>query len=171
MLCFLCCHCSVCHAFDVLLRGHSYPGTVDAINFSSRPVYIITTKQTRFAQALLKAAGVSGDKVPVERIFGHGSGSKISTLNKILDMPENAGCHIQYVGCRGQATRCAFVSAGSWRRWRNSARRACVHALSCRLCAAVFCWFSDKQPLAYECAVCFLFPALRVGGVMVCCRY
>lgn len=77
---------------------HSFPGTADAINFSSRPVYIITTKQTRFALALLAAAGVSAAKVPPERVFGHGSGSKIATLNKILAMPENAGCHIQYVG-------------------------------------------------------------------------
>lgn len=76
----------------------SFPGTVDAINFSSRPVYIITTKQTRFALALLAAAGVSAAKVPPERVFGHGSGSKIATLNKILSMPENAGCHIQCVG-------------------------------------------------------------------------
>lgn len=74
-----------------------FPGTADAINFSSRPVYIITTKQTRFALALLAAAGVSAAKVPPERVFGHGSGSKIATLNKILAMPENAGCHIQFV--------------------------------------------------------------------------
>lgn len=74
-----------------------YPGTADAINFSSRPVYIITTKQTRFALALLAAAGVSAAKVPPARVFGHGSGSKIATLNKILAMPEHAGCHIQFV--------------------------------------------------------------------------
>lgn len=80
-----------------LPTAQSFPGTADAINFSSRPVYIITTKQTRFALALLAAAGVSAAKVPPERVFGHGSGSKIATLNKILAMPENAGCHIQFV--------------------------------------------------------------------------
>uniref|UniRef100_A0A0E0Q780 Uncharacterized protein n=1 Tax=Oryza rufipogon TaxID=4529 RepID=A0A0E0Q780_ORYRU len=49
-----------------------YPGTADALKFSSSEVYIVTTKQGRFAEALLKE--LAGIEFPSERIYGLGTG-------------------------------------------------------------------------------------------------
>ncbi|RYR61086.1 hypothetical protein Ahy_A04g018189 isoform B [Arachis hypogaea] len=50
-----------------------YPGTADALRFASSKVYIVTTKQGRFADALLKE--LAGITLPPERIYGLGTGS------------------------------------------------------------------------------------------------
>lgn len=75
-----------------------YPGVVDALNFSSAPVYIISTKQERFVARLLAHAGVRPERVPRERIYGleammapagradgDGGRSKTGVLKEILD--------------------------------------------------------------------------------------
>ncbi|KAM0927673.1 hypothetical protein ACQ4PT_002693 [Festuca glaucescens] len=49
-----------------------YPGTADALKFSSSEIYIVTTKQGRFAEALLKE--LAGIEIPSERIYGLGTG-------------------------------------------------------------------------------------------------
>ncbi|GKU88029.1 hypothetical protein SLEP1_g2342 [Rubroshorea leprosula] len=49
-----------------------YPGVPEALKFASSRIYIVTTKQSRFADALLQElAGVS---IPPERIYGLGTG-------------------------------------------------------------------------------------------------
>ncbi|KAL6495504.1 hypothetical protein OROGR_030067 [Orobanche gracilis] len=49
-----------------------YPSVPDALKFASSKLYVVTTKQSRFADALLRElAGVS---IPPERIYGLGSG-------------------------------------------------------------------------------------------------
>lgn len=68
---------------------------VDAINFASAPVYIITTKQARFCNLLLERYGVT--KIPEENVFGLGSGSKISVLKKLLAMPGMDGKSVCFV--------------------------------------------------------------------------
>lgn len=60
------------------IRAHGfYEGTVDAVNRSDLPRYIITTKEKRFALALCNAAGLN---LPVENIFGLESGKKLNVL-------------------------------------------------------------------------------------------
>jgi phosphoglycolate phosphatase-like HAD superfamily hydrolase len=54
-----------------------YDGVVEAVNLSDLPVYIITTKEKRFAVALCRAAGL---KIPEEHIFGLESGKKCDVL-------------------------------------------------------------------------------------------
>jgi len=56
-----------------------YPGLVDALNTSDVDMYIITTKQQRFAHALLKDAGCTKFLDPA-RIFGLGMGSKAEVM-------------------------------------------------------------------------------------------
>ncbi|XP_050386470.1 uncharacterized protein LOC126802803 isoform X2 [Argentina anserina] len=58
-----------------------YPGVGDALKFSSSTVYIVTTKQNRFADALLRE--LAGVTIPPERIFGLGSGPKVEVLKQI----------------------------------------------------------------------------------------
>lgn len=72
-----------------------YPDVVDALNRSSMPVYIITTKQKRFASLLLNRFGVNN--IPEENIFAFGMGSKISVLKKIIAMPQNAAKKVLFV--------------------------------------------------------------------------
>lgn len=64
-----------------LATNRFYDGAVDALRScvaeGETEVYIVTTKQRRFAQALLRSAGVELDD---ERVFGLGSGPKAETL-------------------------------------------------------------------------------------------
>ncbi|TVU39464.1 hypothetical protein EJB05_12884 [Eragrostis curvula] len=65
-----------------------YPGTADALKFSSSEVYIVTTKQSRFAEALLKE--LAGIDFPSERIYGLGTGfveDRLATLNNVINEP------------------------------------------------------------------------------------
>lgn len=72
-----------------------YPGIADALRFASSQVYIVTTKQSRFADALLrKLAGVT---IPYERIYGLGTGPKVEVLKKLQSMPEHQGLELHFV--------------------------------------------------------------------------
>ncbi|MCJ8329142.1 MAG: HAD family hydrolase [Lentisphaeria bacterium] len=70
-----------------------YPGTVDAINQHADNCYIITTKQKRFAEALVKHAGM---QIPNERIHGLESGKKYQVLNDIK-YGENETIEINFI--------------------------------------------------------------------------
>lgn len=54
---------------DWLAANRPFPGTVEAVRaaMARHPVYILTTKQERFAQALLAAWGLA---FPADRLFG-----------------------------------------------------------------------------------------------------
>ncbi|KAH0462993.1 hypothetical protein IEQ34_007575 [Dendrobium chrysotoxum] len=72
-----------------------YPGIADALRFASSAVYIVTTKQSRFADALLrKLAGVT---IPAERIYGLGTGPKVEVLKKLQAMPEHQNLKLHFV--------------------------------------------------------------------------
>ncbi|XP_051127254.1 uncharacterized protein LOC127248746 [Andrographis paniculata] len=72
-----------------------YPGIPDALKFASSKLYIVTTKQSRFADALLRElAGVS---IPPERIYGLGTGPKVKVLKQLQDMPEHQGLTLHFV--------------------------------------------------------------------------
>eukprot|EP00252_Welwitschia_mirabilis_P005317 TRINITY_DN1581_c0_g1_i4.p1 TRINITY_DN1581_c0_g1~~TRINITY_DN1581_c0_g1_i4.p1 ORF type:complete len:239 (+),score=60.79 TRINITY_DN1581_c0_g1_i4:254-970(+) len=72
-----------------------YPGTADALQFASSKLFIVTTKQTRFAEVLLeKLAGVSF--LP-DRIFGLGSGPKVDVLKELQNRPEHSGLELHFV--------------------------------------------------------------------------
>ncbi|CAN8074395.1 unnamed protein product [Agarophyton chilense] len=71
-----------------------FPDVVSAINSSSGPVFIITTKQTRFAHLLLQHNNAT---IPLERIYGLEKGSKISVLKEITAMPEHQGKQVVFV--------------------------------------------------------------------------
>lgn len=83
---------------------------MDAINFSSAPIYIITTKQTRFCDLLLRRNGVSTTAIPEDRIYGYGTGTKISVLKKILAMPEHKGCNVVFVEDRYETLEGVSIS-------------------------------------------------------------
>lgn len=85
-----------------------FPGVVDALNFAEADVYIITTKQTRFAKLLLEAYGVCC--VPDDRIFGYGTGTKISVLKKIIAKPESAGRNVVFVEDRYETLEAVSIS-------------------------------------------------------------
>uniref|UniRef100_A0A0E0Q778 Uncharacterized protein n=1 Tax=Oryza rufipogon TaxID=4529 RepID=A0A0E0Q778_ORYRU len=72
-----------------------YPGTADALKFSSSEVYIVTTKQGRFAEALLKE--LAGIEFPSERIYGLGTGPKVKVLQQLQQMPQHQGLTLHFV--------------------------------------------------------------------------
>ncbi|WJX77557.1 hypothetical protein P8452_60853 [Trifolium repens] len=72
-----------------------YPGASDALRFASSRVYIVTTKQGRFADALLKE--LAGITIPPERLYGLGTGPKVEVLKKLQKMPENQGLTLHFV--------------------------------------------------------------------------
>ena len=74
--------------FDSWLKANKfYPGVIEAVKKCPHPVYIITTKQKRFADALCNYAGLN---LPESRIFGLESGEKSGSLKKVYDdNPEN----------------------------------------------------------------------------------
>ncbi|KAJ0054136.1 hypothetical protein Pint_00450 [Pistacia integerrima] len=72
-----------------------YPGVPDALKFASSRIYIVTTKQSRFADALLqKLAGVT---IPPERIYGLGTGPKVEVLKQLQKKPEHQGLTLHFV--------------------------------------------------------------------------
>lgn len=85
-----------------------YPDVADALNFSQADKYIVTTKQIRFVELLLKSNGVTD--FPSDRIYGLGSGTKISVLKKILSMPENAGRRVVFVEDRYETLEAVSIS-------------------------------------------------------------
>lgn len=80
----------------------------DALNFASAPLFIITTKQKRFVELLLARHAVT--TVPPHRIYAYGSGSKISTLKKIVAMPEAQRCTVHFVEDRFDTIEKASLS-------------------------------------------------------------
>ncbi|KAG0542644.1 hypothetical protein BDA96_02G122600 [Sorghum bicolor] len=72
-----------------------YPGTADALKLSSSETYIVTTKQSRFAEALLKE--LAGIDFPSERIYGLGTGPKVKVLQQLQQMPQNQGLKLHFV--------------------------------------------------------------------------
>lgn len=72
-----------------------YPGVSDALQFASSRVYIVTTKQSRFAAALLRE--LAGVTIPPERIFGLGTGPKVEVLKQLQQRPEHQGMSLHFV--------------------------------------------------------------------------
>lgn len=72
-----------------------YPGTADALKLSSSEAYIVTTKQSRFAEALLKE--LAGIDFPSERIYGLGTGPKVKVLQQLQQMLEHQGLKLHFI--------------------------------------------------------------------------
>ncbi|WJX82972.1 hypothetical protein P8452_65670 [Trifolium repens] len=72
-----------------------YPGVSDALKFASSRVYIVTTKQSRFADALLRE--LAGVTMPPERIYGLGTGPKVEILKQLQKRPEHQGLTLHFV--------------------------------------------------------------------------
>ncbi|XP_021906305.1 uncharacterized protein LOC110820965 [Carica papaya] len=72
-----------------------YPGVSDALKFASSEIYIVTTKQSRFADALLRE--LAGVTIPPERIFGLGTGPKVEVLKQLQKKPEHRGLKLHFV--------------------------------------------------------------------------
>ncbi|CAD5196991.1 unnamed protein product, partial [Musa acuminata subsp. malaccensis] len=72
-----------------------YPGVADALRFASSQLYIVTTKQARFADALLRE--LAGVTIPAERIYGLGTGPKVKVLKQLQEMPEHQGLSLHFV--------------------------------------------------------------------------
>lgn len=85
-----------------------FPGIIEAINFSQAQVFIITTKQKRFCQLLLEQNGITN--VQENRIYGLGSGSKISVLKEIIAMPESKGKTVCFVEDRYETLEAVSLS-------------------------------------------------------------
>ncbi|XP_030511965.1 uncharacterized protein LOC115726297 [Rhodamnia argentea] len=72
-----------------------YPGVPDALQLASSSIFIVTTKQSRFADALLqKLAGVS---IPPGKIYGLGTGPKVEVLKLLQKRPEHQGLKLHFV--------------------------------------------------------------------------
>ncbi|XP_057511546.1 uncharacterized protein LOC130793721 [Actinidia eriantha] len=72
-----------------------YPGVPDALKFASSRIYIVTTKQGRFADALLRE--LAGVNIPPERIYGLGPGPKVEVLKLLQKKPELQGLTLYFV--------------------------------------------------------------------------
>lgn len=72
-----------------------YPGVSDALKFASSRVFIVTTKQSRFADALLRE--LAGVTIPSERIYGLGTGPKVEILKQLQKRPEHQGLTLHFV--------------------------------------------------------------------------
>lgn len=72
-----------------------YPGVPDALRFASSRIYIVTTKQGRFADALLRE--LAGVTIPPERIYGLGTGPKVEVLKKLQKQQEHQGLTLHFV--------------------------------------------------------------------------
>ncbi|CAH9069494.1 unnamed protein product [Cuscuta epithymum] len=72
-----------------------YPGVADALKFASSKIYIVTTKQSRFAYSLLRE--LAGVTIAPEMIYGLGTGPKVKVLKELQEMPENKGYTLHFV--------------------------------------------------------------------------
>ncbi|XP_015647714.1 uncharacterized protein [Oryza sativa Japonica Group] len=90
-----------------------YPGTADALKFSSSEVYIVTTKQGRFAEALLKE--LAGIEFPSERIYGLGTGPKVKVLQQLQQMPQHQGLTLHSCACAGELATSPVPTAADLR--------------------------------------------------------
>ncbi|KAM0927678.1 hypothetical protein ACQ4PT_002693 [Festuca glaucescens] len=91
-----------------------YPGTADALKFSSSEIYIVTTKQGRFAEALLKE--LAGIEIPSERIYGLGTGPKVKVLQQLQQMPQHQGLTLHFIEDR-LATLKNVIKEPALERW------------------------------------------------------
>jgi len=71
-------------------RHGFYGGTIDGLNHSDLPAYIITTKEKRFAVAMCAAAGL---RFGEDKIFGLESGKKLSVLQSLSGTHKDARFH------------------------------------------------------------------------------
>lgn len=78
------------------------------MNFSTAPVYIITTKQTRFCVLLLEKYGVKN--ISEDHVYGLGTGSKTSVLKKLLKSPDINGKKICFVEDRYETLEAVSLS-------------------------------------------------------------
>lgn len=72
-----------------------YPGVSDALKFATSKIYIVTTKQARFAQTLLKE--LAGVDFPSDLIYGLGTGPKVEVLKKLQSQPEHQDLALHFV--------------------------------------------------------------------------
>lgn len=72
-----------------------YPGVADSLKFATSRVFIVTTKQARFAQILLKE--LADVDFPFDDIYGLGSGPKVEVLKKLQSQPEHHGLTFHFV--------------------------------------------------------------------------
>ncbi|BBN00152.1 hypothetical protein MPTK1_1g26820 [Marchantia polymorpha subsp. ruderalis] len=72
-----------------------YPGTADCLRFATSNLYIVTTKQARFAALLLKE--IAGIEIPADHIYGLGSGPKVEVLKKLQGLAEHQGLTLHFV--------------------------------------------------------------------------
>lgn len=73
-----------------------YPGVADNINrliAAQQPVFILTTKQQKYAKVLAKVAGL---QVPPKQIFGLEAGPKLKILDKVLRSPKFKGATVHF---------------------------------------------------------------------------
>uniref|UniRef100_A0A1D1Y054 Gamma-glutamyl phosphate reductase n=1 Tax=Anthurium amnicola TaxID=1678845 RepID=A0A1D1Y054_9ARAE len=72
-----------------------YPGVAEALKFSSSRIYVVTTKQSRFADVLLRE--LAGVTIPMDRIYGLGTGPKVEVLKQLQRRPEHQGLKFHFV--------------------------------------------------------------------------
>ncbi|CAI5494284.1 unnamed protein product [Closterium sp. Naga37s-1] len=72
-----------------------YTGVPEALQKAECPLYIVTTKQTRFALALLRE--LAGVDFPEDKVFGLGTGPKVQTLQHLQSLPQHQGCSFHFV--------------------------------------------------------------------------
>ncbi|KAJ8749009.1 hypothetical protein K2173_013452 [Erythroxylum novogranatense] len=72
-----------------------YPGVAEALKFASSSIYIVTTKQGRFADSLLRE--LAGVTIPLEKIYGLGTGPKVEVLKQLQSRPEHQGLKLHFV--------------------------------------------------------------------------
>ncbi|CAI5946939.1 unnamed protein product [Closterium sp. NIES-65] len=81
-----------------------YAGVPEALQKAESPLYIVTTKQTRFALALLRE--LAGVDFPEDKVFGLGTGfveDRLATLRNVISTPQLDGWHL-YLGTWGYNT-------------------------------------------------------------------
>ncbi|GJP51744.1 hypothetical protein CLOM_g10887 [Closterium sp. NIES-68] len=72
-----------------------YEGVPAALQKAASPLYIVTTKQTRFALVLLRE--LAGVDFPEDKVFGLGTGPKVQTLQHLQSLPQHQGCSFHFV--------------------------------------------------------------------------
>ncbi|XP_004295150.1 PREDICTED: uncharacterized protein LOC101305350 [Fragaria vesca subsp. vesca] len=74
-----------------------YPGVADALKSATSTIYIVTGKQSPFAEVILRE--LAGVTLPPERIFSVASGSKhkIEVLKQLQKKPEHQGLKLHFV--------------------------------------------------------------------------
>ncbi|CAA7399007.1 unnamed protein product [Spirodela intermedia] len=72
-----------------------YPGVAEALKFSCSEIYIVTTKQKRFADVLLRE--LAGVTIPSDKIYGLGTGPKVEVLKQLQRRPDLQGLRFHFV--------------------------------------------------------------------------